>query len=155
VAPAPLLADLGRLAATLDPAAAAPHPEELRLISRRTLRSNSSWMHNSPRLVAGKPRCCLEMHPADAAARGLTDGQKVRLTSRVGAVEVPLTISDRVRPGVVCLPHGWGHDREGSALGVAGRRPGASLNDVCDDAPVDVPTGTSALNQARVTVTAV
>jgi anaerobic selenocysteine-containing dehydrogenase len=109
-------------------------------------------MHNSQRLVKGKPRCTLMVHPADAERRGIADGARVRLTSRVGAVEVSAEVTDDVMPGVVSLPHGWGHDREGVRLGVARRHAGVSINDVIDDQRLDVLTGTAVLNGTPVEV---
>jgi anaerobic selenocysteine-containing dehydrogenase len=93
------------------------------------------------------------MHPADAQARGIVDGERVRLSSRVGSIEVPVQHSIDMRPGVVSLPHGWGHDREGVRLGVAREHAGASINDVVDDQLVDALTGTAVLNGTRVEVT--
>ena len=121
---------------------------------RRHVRSNNSWMHNSQRLVKGKPRCTLMMHPDDAVRRGVADGATVRLRSRVGEVEVPVEVTEQVMPGVVSLPHGWGHDREGTRLGVASRHAGASINDVVDDQRIDALTGTAVLNGTPVEVVA-
>ena len=116
-------ADLPRLARKL--AEPVRHgPNGLVLISRRTLRSNNSWMHNSERLVSGRHRCVLLMHPEDAAQRGLASGARVVLKSRAGEIEVPIEISDEIMRGVVSLPHGWGHGRTGTRLGVAGAHPG-------------------------------
>ena len=148
LAPAALVADLGRLDARL----AEPAEDGLVLISRRSLRSNNSWMHNSRRLVSGRPRCTLELHPDDASARGLGDGDAARLSSRVGEVTVPVEVTDRVAAGVVCLPHGWGHGRNGAALSTAAAQPGVSVNDVVDDARIDAVTGTSALHGVPVRV---
>jgi anaerobic selenocysteine-containing dehydrogenase len=147
LAPAMYLQDLSRAAAAL--ADGAP---ELVLVGRRHVRSNNSWMHNSQRLVKGKPRCTLMVHPADAERRGIADGARVRLTSRVGTVEVSAEVTDDVMPGVVSLPHGWGHDREGVRLGVARRHAGVSINDVIDDQRLDVLTGTAVLNGTPVEV---
>ena len=105
----------------------------LKLIGRREVRSNNSWMHNSERLVSGKQRCTLLMHPTDALLRGLHDGDLVSVSSRVGAVQVPLQLSEDLRPGVVSLPHGWGHGRDGVQLRVAQAHAGASINDLTDD----------------------
>lgn len=146
-APEPLVADLARLERRL----AAP-ARELVLVSRRTLRSNNSWNHNAPRLVSGKERCVLEMHPRDAALRGVASGQRVALKSRVGQVVVPVVVTDTVMPGVVSLPHGWGHDKAGAKLRVAATRPGASVNDVTDDAFVDALSGAAALSGVPVEV---
>src|SRR5262249_25900026 len=93
------------------------------LIGRRHLLSNNSWMHNYERLVRGRDRCTLLVHPDDAARLNIADGRRVRVTSRVGAVEVGAEISDEVMPGVVSLPHGWGHGREGVRLATAERHP--------------------------------
>ncbi|MCH2241597.1 MAG: molybdopterin oxidoreductase family protein [Aquabacterium sp.] len=129
-----------------------PPAPGLRLIGRREVRNNNSWMHNTPRLMSGKPRCTLQMHPADAAERGVADGQLVRVASRVGAVEVPVQITDAVAPGVVCLPHGFGHGRPGVRLGVATQHAGASVNDLTDDQLLDSGSGNAALNGVPVTV---
>jgi anaerobic selenocysteine-containing dehydrogenase len=122
------------------------------LIGRRQLRSNNSWLHNSSRLVKGKPRCTLLMHPDDAKRRELTDGSVARLSSRVGAIDVPVEVTDGIMPGVVSLPHGWGHHREGVRLSVAIEHPGASINDVTDERFIDALSGNSALSGVRVEV---
>lgn len=150
IAPEPLVADLARLERRL----AAPAPP-LVLVSRRTLRSNNSWNHNARRLVSGKERCLLEMHPRDAAARGIAAGARVALKSRVGSVVVPVALTEAMMPGVVSLPHGWGHDKPGTQLRVASTRPGASVNDVTDDGFVDALSGAAALSGVPVEVTPV
>jgi anaerobic selenocysteine-containing dehydrogenase len=109
-------------------------------------------MHNSSRLVKGPRRCTLRMHPGDAAARALDHGARVRVRSRVGVIETDLEVTDEVMPGAVSLPHGWGHDREGTRLTVAGAHPGASINDLTDDASLDALSGNAAFNGVRVTV---
>jgi anaerobic selenocysteine-containing dehydrogenase len=149
LAPAVFLRDLERLEATLS----RPAANGLVLIGRRALRSNNSWMHNSLRLVKGPPGCVLLMHPEDAAKRGIVPGGRVRVTSRVGSVEVPVAFSDEVRPGVVSLPHGWGHARDGASLSVASAHAGASLNDLTDDHSVDALSGNAAFNGIPVSVT--
>jgi anaerobic selenocysteine-containing dehydrogenase len=118
------------------------------------LRSNNSWMHNSLRLVKGPARCVLLMHPEDAAARGLAAGDRVEIASATGTIEAPLELSSAMMPGVVSLPHGWGHDRPGVRLAVAAAHPGVSLNDVTDERRVDPVSGTSSLNGVPVTVRA-
>jgi anaerobic selenocysteine-containing dehydrogenase len=109
-------------------------------------------MHNSHRLVKGRQACTLLMHPRDAAARGLEGGARVRLRSRVGEVGVVLEVSDEMAPGVVSLPHGWGHGRDGVELRVARGRDQASINDVTDDARVDPLSGTAAFSGTPVVV---
>ena len=113
----------------------------LTLISRRQQRSNNSWMHNSRRLIAGRPRCTLLMHPEDTAARGLTAGSLVTVTSEVGSLEVAVEPSDEMIRGVVSLPHGWGHDRAGARLQVAAERSGASINDITRASSIDAVSG--------------
>ncbi|HMH42822.1 MAG TPA: molybdopterin dinucleotide binding domain-containing protein, partial [Pyrinomonadaceae bacterium] len=125
---------------------------DLLLIGRRQLRSNNSWMHNTDRLVNGKPRCTILMHPVDAAQRSLKPGQNVTVQSRVGSVVVPIEISEEMMPGVVSIPHGWGHDRPGIQLAVAQRHAGQSLNDVTDDQTIDALCGTAAFNGTWVAV---
>ena len=147
LAPELYLRDLPRAAAAMRVAL-----PELMLIGRRHVRSNNSWLHNSQRLVKGKPRCTLLMHPDDAARRNVQHGAMVRLRSRVGEVRVAAEISTDVMPGVVSLPHGWGHDREGVRLGVASRHAGVSINDLVDDRLLDALTGTAVLNGTPVEV---
>src|SRR5260370_12730418 len=131
---------------------------DLLLIGRRQLRSNNSWMHNSQRLVKGqtgqlgKPRCTILMHPLDAAQRHLRSGQNVSVRSIVGGVVVPIEISEEMMPGVVSIPHGWGHDRLGIQLEVAQQHAGESINDVTDSLTIDALCGTAAFNGTWVAV---
>ena len=125
---------------------------DLLLIGRRQLRSNNSWMHNSERLVKGKPQCTLLMHPTDADHRQLTSGQHVQVRSKVGTIVLPIEISEEIMPGVVSIPHGWGHDRLGVQLEVAQQHGGASINDVTDNLTIDALCGTAAFNGTLVAV---
>ena len=152
LAPEALIADLSRLEQRWGGAAGAG--AGLVLIGRRHLRSNNSWMHNSERLVKGPPRCTLMIHPEDAAPRRLVDGGRARVTTRTGAIELPVEVTDAVMRGVVSVPHGWGHGRAGVRLSVAARAPGASVNDIVDPARVDELSGTSALTGQPVEVEA-
>ncbi|MGI8916987.1 MAG: molybdopterin-dependent oxidoreductase [Pyrinomonadaceae bacterium] len=154
--------DRGGLARTSSlPSSTSPFPPtsngHLLLIGRRELRSNNSWMHNSLRLVKGqadKSRCTILMHPSDAAERHLTQGQNVSVQSRVGSIEVPIEISEEIMPGVVSIPHGWGHDRLGVRLDVAQQHAGASINDLTDNQNIDALCGTAAFNGTLVSVEA-
>jgi anaerobic selenocysteine-containing dehydrogenase len=148
-APAVLLADLQRLARQAPLA-----PGQLLLIGRRHVRSNNSWMHNFHRLVKGKPRHQLLMHPDDLRLRQLQDGQTVRVRSRTGALEVQVQASEEMMPGVVSLPHGYGHARQGAQLQVASAQPGVSANDLTDEHLRDGVSGNAALNGVPVEVEA-
>ena len=148
LAPEAFLADLPRLESRLDEAA-----QGLVLIGRRALRSNNSWMHNSERLVKGPVACTLLMHPDDAAARGLAQGARVTVQSRVGSVTAPLSITLDVGRGVVSLPHGWGHGRDGTNLRIAGAHRGVSLNDLTDEQRIDELSGNASFSGVEVTVT--
>jgi anaerobic selenocysteine-containing dehydrogenase len=139
--PAPFAADLPRLLAAM-----AEPPPPLVLVGRRDLRSGNSWLHNAPRLMKGGARCTLQVHPDDALRCGVTDGGQAELRSRVGAVVVPVEVTTDVRPGVVSLPHGWGHGREGVGWRLAHEHGGVSQNDVTDAARVDMLTGNAAFN---------
>ncbi len=152
LAPRPFLDDVARLEARLD--AARLDDEQLLLIGRRQLRSNNSWMHNSERLVKGPEACTLLMHPDDARARGLADGDRVQVRSRVGQVAVPLALSSDIAVGVVSLPHGWGHGQSGVALRVAQSHAGASINDLTDEQRLDALSGNASFSGVPVTVTA-
>ena len=122
------------------------------LIGRRHLRSNNSWLHNSASLVKGKPRCTLLMHPDDAARQGLQNGARVAIESRVGRIEAPLEVSDTIMPGVVSLPHGFGHDRARVELSVAREHAGVSVNDITDDLLLDRLSGNAAFSGVPVVV---
>jgi len=147
LSPPELLADLPRLAAT-----AVPDEGQVVLVGRRTLRSNNSWMHNLAVLTKGRPQCTLQVHPVDAERLGLADGEPARVRSAVGLVAVPVEVTDGIRPGVVSLPHGWGHDVDGVALEVARRRPGASFNRLADTGTFDPLSGNAVLNGIPVEV---
>lgn len=147
LAPEALVADVARLRAQL-----AESADALVLIGRRDLRSNNSWMHNAPVLVKGKARCTMLVHPTDAARFGLRDGAPARVRSRVGSLEVPVEVSDAIRPGVVSIPHGWGHDLPGIRLGVAGAHAGVNCNRLVDEMALDPLSGNAVLNGVPVTV---
>jgi anaerobic selenocysteine-containing dehydrogenase len=126
--------------------------DEFLLIGRRHIRSNNSWMHNSHRLVKGKPRWQLLMHPDDLAAQQIQDKSQVRIQSRVGEVVTQVLASDEVMPGVVSLPHGWGHKREGVSLAIASEQEGVSCNDLTDNELIDPVCGNAALNGVPVKI---
>lgn len=127
---------------------------DLTLIGRRQLRSNNSWLHNSPRLMKGADRCTARLHPDDASDRGLADGDAVRVASRVGAIELPLEVTDEMRRGVISIPHGFGHGQPGVSWQLAAAKPGVSVNDVTDPSVVDRLTGNAAYNAVPVRVAA-
>lgn len=134
------------------PTRTTPDDTELALIGRRLLRSNNSWMHNSERLVRGKLACTLLIHPADAAARDIANGDTVRIASRTGTIDVPAEVSDTMMPGVVSLPHGFGHTRPGTTQRIAAAHAGASINDLTDDHRLDAPSGNAAFSGVPVRV---
>jgi anaerobic selenocysteine-containing dehydrogenase len=152
LAPQPLLDDLPRMRAALDEPA-----DGLLLVGRRHLRSNNSWGHNVAALVGGSNRCTLQIHPDDAASAGLADGGRAVVSSAAGSVDVEVEVTDRIRPGVVSLPHGWGHgnpDPGGARLGVASRADGGGgvNTNVLTPPDVDPLSGTAILNGIPVTV---
>ncbi|MBW2236815.1 MAG: molybdopterin oxidoreductase family protein, partial [Deltaproteobacteria bacterium] len=147
--PGEALADLARLRESLGEA-----PPALVLIGRREARTVNSWSHNLPSLVTGAERCVLQIHPADAAARGIGDRARVTLRSRVGSVEVPAQLSDALMPGVVSLPHGYGHGAEGAAMETAAAHAGVSFNDLTDPAQIDPLSGNAVLSGVPVEVVA-
>jgi anaerobic selenocysteine-containing dehydrogenase len=147
LAPALVVADVARLAAV-----DVPTGDELLLIGRRHKQDCNSWMHNSERLTRGRPRHQLLMNPDDLAHRDLADGALVRVTSRIGSVEVEVAASDDLMPGVVSLPHGYGHARDGVLMARSREVPGVSINDLTDPELLDV-SGNAALNGVPVAVT--
>lgn len=129
-------------------------PEDtLYLIGRRHVRSNNSWMHNFHRLVKGKPRWQCLMHPEDLKKRAINDGDQITIASRVAEIETQVVASDEMMPGVISIPHGWGHGREGVRLQIASQQQGQSVNDLTDDEYYDHSTGNAALNGVPVRVT--
>ncbi len=141
--------DVPRLVALLDVAPT----DGLVLIGRRQLSSNNSWMHNLTPLVRGANTCTAHVHPEDAARIGLRDGGDAVVRSRAGSVTVPVQVTDTVRPGVVSIPHGWGHSTPGARTAVAAAHAGVNSNVLADDLLVDVLTGTAALNGIPINVT--
>jgi anaerobic selenocysteine-containing dehydrogenase len=151
LAPAVLAADVVRLRAAMERQHVRAEHDFL-LIGRRELRSNNSWMHNLPVLVKGKDDCALEIHPDDAARLGLADGARACIVSETGSVEAPVRVTDAILPGVVCLPHGWGHNLPGVRLGVAAAHAGANVNRLISNRVVDPLSGNAVLNAVPVTV---
>ena len=147
-----IVCDLPRLAAEMQ-----RPPEELVLVGRRQVRSNNSWMHNVAGLVGGSNTCTALVHPDDAKRLGLADGDSAQVRSRVGSVTLPIEISDTMRPGVVSIPHGWGHGQPGTQSAVAAAHAGVNTNLLADDLFFDALSGNAALNgipieMSRVTV---
>jgi anaerobic selenocysteine-containing dehydrogenase len=147
LAPPYLLDDLSRLAARMERPA-----EPLVLVSRRHLRSNNTWMHNVPALMKGRDRCTLLIHPDDAARCGVTDDDVVTVKSAAGEIKVPVEITSAIKPGVVSMPHGWGHGKSGTRMSVANNSPGANTNALSPPTFIDEPSGNGALNGIPVTI---
>jgi anaerobic selenocysteine-containing dehydrogenase len=147
LAPQYLLDDLPRLADRVT-----RRPDELVLVSRRHLRSNNSWLHNVPPLMKGRDRCTLLMHTDDALRRGLATGDHVTVSSSAGQIDVPVEVTDAIKPGVVSMPHGWGHGKSGTRMAVANGSPGVNTNVLSPPRFIDEPSGNGALNGIPVTV---
>ncbi|ORW53850.1 molybdopterin dinucleotide-binding protein [Mycobacterium paraense] len=147
LAPQYLLDDLPRLAARMQ-----RPPEPLVLVSRRHLRSNNTWLHNVPALMKGKDRCTLLVHPEDAARFGVADADIVTVKSEAGEIRVPVEVTDAIKPGVVSMPHGWGHGKPGTRMSVANGSPGANTNALSPPTFLDEPSGNGALNGIPVTI---
>ncbi|MFY0642814.1 MAG: molybdopterin oxidoreductase family protein, partial [Bermanella sp.] len=145
-------ADLARLKHKLDESLHSMSASDALLIGRRHVRSNNSWMHNSQRLVKGKSRCTMLIHPEHAQALNIVEGQMVQVTSRVGQVEIAAEISDEIMSGVVSIPHGWGHNRKGTGQTIADANSGVSVNDLTDDHMIDALSGNAAVNGVPVTL---
>jgi anaerobic selenocysteine-containing dehydrogenase len=147
LAPASIVADVARLRAAF-----ARPANGMVLIGRRDLRSNNSWMHNVENLVRGRARCTLLMNPTDATRLRLDDGDTACVRSRVGVVLVPVEVTDAIMPGVVSIPHGWGHDAEGTRMRVAREHAGVNTNLLADEALMDPLSGNAVLNGIPVTI---
>jgi anaerobic selenocysteine-containing dehydrogenase len=150
VSPPQLMEDMKRLYASLS----SPQSDMV-LVGRRELKSNNSWMHNIKVLTKGSLSCTAHVHPHDAQRFGLSNGSTVRITSRVGSIDVPVEITDAVRQGVVSVPHGWGHGVPGTRMGVAAEKAGVNSNILTDDKEIDPLSGNAVLNAIPVTLVAV
>ncbi len=136
--------------------------DTLDLIGRRHLKSNNSWLHNSPRMMKGvksnqkgqNPRCSAQIHPDDAARFNIQDGQFITVTSRVGQVEITAELTEKIMPGVISIPHGWGHNKAGSSWSLAEQHSGVSVNDLTDEMCLDELSGNAVLNGVPVTIAA-
>lgn len=148
LSPPSLIADLVRLEASI----AKADDDQMLLVGRRELKSNNSWMHNIKVLTKGSLSCTAQVHPDDATRLGLSEGASVRITSRVGSVEAPVEITDSVRPGVVSLPHGWGHGVAGTRMSVAAEKAGVNSNILTDESIIDPISGNAVLNAIPVTL---
>jgi anaerobic selenocysteine-containing dehydrogenase len=148
LAPEPIVADVERLAASL----AHTRNGGMVLIGRRQLRSNNSWMHNVGHLVRGPDRCTVQVSIEDAERLGLEDGGRATVSSERGSIEVPVEVTDAIMPGVVSIPHGWGHDDGQARLGVAANHPGANSNLLADEHSIDPLSGNAVLNGIPVEV---
>jgi anaerobic selenocysteine-containing dehydrogenase len=143
LAPARIIADIDHLRSTRDEVRPAG---ELLLIGRRHVRSNNSWMHNLHVLAKGKERCVLLVHPADAATRGLVNGDMVEVATDIASISIRIEITDEIMEGTVSAPHGWGHDLADTATQIASRRAGANANAIIDERLFDRPSVNSVLN---------
>ncbi len=152
LAPDILVKDLDRLKREAEVRVDAEFP--FSLIGRRHLRDCNSWMHNSEILMKGKNRCTVMINSADAESSSLKDGQTVRVVSRVGAIELPLEVTENIAHGVVSIPHGYGHGRKGVMLDIAGNHPGVSINDLTDETVIDELTGNAAFSSVKVRIEA-
>jgi anaerobic selenocysteine-containing dehydrogenase len=150
LAPELIVADMDRLRGAL----ARERNGELMLIGRRQLRSNNSWMHNLPALVKGKESCTLHIHPDDAERLGLGDGGQALVRSAAGSIEAPVEVTDGIMPGVVSIPHGWGHDAAGVRMNVASAHAGVNSNVVADESVIEPLSGNAVLNGIPVEVLA-
>jgi anaerobic selenocysteine-containing dehydrogenase len=142
------MADLARLRTSVT-----EEPAEFLLIGRRHVRCCNSWMHNYHRLVKGRDRCTLLLNPGDMGSRNISEGQQVTVSSRAGEVTLAAQASEDMMPGVVSIPHGWGHNREGIRTAIARENAGVSCNDITDDLFLDELSGNAAVNGVPVSLT--
>ena len=151
MAPPLIVADVTRLQAALQNV---PRDGQLLLIGRRDLRSNNSWMHNLRVLTKGPQRCTLLIHPRDAARAHLENGESAYVTSRTGSVEIPIEVTESIMPGVVSIPHGWGHNLSDMQMRIASEHAGANINVLTDSGAVDPLSGNAAFSGVPVSVEA-
>jgi anaerobic selenocysteine-containing dehydrogenase len=152
LAPLPIVEDVERLRGALEQDGNERNNGQALLIGRRDLRSNNSWMHNLHVLAKGKDRCTLHIHPDHAARLALEDGEIASVTSRAGTVEIPIAVTDAIMPGVVSIPHGWGHRLKGTSMSIASEHAGVNTNILTDEEQVDPLSGNAVLNGIPVTI---
>lgn len=151
MAPAPIVADVARLQTA---PGSTQHVGQLLLVGRRDLRSNNSWMHNLQVLAKGPNRCTLYIHPVDAAQANVTNGDLARVTSRSGCVEIPVEVTDQIMPGVVSIPHGWGHNLSGTQTQIANEHAGTNINILTESEGVEPLSGNAILSGTLVRIEA-
>ena len=151
LAPQPIVEDVERLRTAFEQSLARENGHML-LIGRRDLRSNNSWMHNLHVLTKGKERCTLHIHPDDATRLGLDENNMASVASRNGSLEIPIEITDAIMPGVVSIPHGWGHTLSRTKIRIASEHAGVNTNVLTDEVEVDSLSGNAVLNGIPVTV---
>ena len=144
-----MIDDIARLRSHM---AHAAERDSMLLIGRRNLRTSNSFMHNLPALVKGRNRCTLQMSPHDATRLRISNGGSARITSRVGSVVAPVEVTEDLMPGVVSLPHGWGHNVEDTQMSVANAHAGVNTNFLTDNQAYDTASGTAVLFGTPVTV---
>lgn len=154
LAPEAFVLELEKLAQSpgADQAGIETPADSLQLIGRRDPRTNNSWLHNSHRMVKGKERCVALVNPLDAATCNVSDGDTAVVRSRVGEIRIPVSVSDDMMPGVISIPHGWGHQMEGVELGIATQHAGVNTNILTDDYFLDSLSGNTALNGVAVSL---
>jgi anaerobic selenocysteine-containing dehydrogenase len=148
LSPPQFIADIARLEKSIE----LHDASQMLLVGRRELKSNNSWMHNIAVLTKGSLACTAQLHPDDAQRIGVATGDEVRITSRVGHIEIPVEVTDSVTQGVVSVPHGWGHDMAGTQMDVARRKAGVNSNILSDDKAMDPLSGNAVLSAIPVTV---
>lgn len=152
LAPEILVKAIHQMQAGLSPdAPKQPEGFDLLLISRRNLLSNNSWFHNFRRMHTSANRCTLQIHPTDAQAKQIKSGDRVRVVSATGNISVEAEVTDSIMPGVVCMPHGWGHNLPGVKLSVALENPGVNINDIIDNRRLDL-SGTAVFSGVPVKI---
>ncbi|RSK29100.1 molybdopterin oxidoreductase family protein [Bacillus sp. HMF5848] len=147
LAPEPIIKDIPRLHTKLKESL-----PPFVLIGRRDLRSNNSWMHNLDVLVKGKNRCTLYMNPHDAMDVNIEDGDAVKITSRVGTIEIDVKLQEDIKRGVVSIPHGWGHQFEDTRMQIARKHAGVNVNDLSDSNVMDAVSGNAVFNGIPVNI---
>jgi len=158
LAPKELVGDLKRLSEKLALLSIEKNQTEefpFLLIGRRDPRTCNSWMHNSYRLVKGKPKCVAHVNPVDAENLGIQSGEQISIASRVGEIKIPIEVTEQMMKGVVSVPHGWGHGENNTRMSIANTHAGTSVNQLTDEKFVDQLTGNAAFNGVPIKVVAV
>ncbi|HHL32015.1 MAG TPA: molybdopterin oxidoreductase family protein, partial [Oceanospirillales bacterium] len=113
------------------------------------------WMHNSQRLVKGKPRCLAIINQVDAQKHQLQEGDSIKVISQTSELVIAVTITENIKAGIISIPHGWGHNQPDTKLAIANKHPGVNINNLMNDTEIDELSGNAVLAGVPIRIEAI